>query len=70
LLGSTAHVKLLFFAFEGVSAHEFVADVEDAAQFDQLQLAPHMRRGIVLPVVIFLTSLIVYLAATTSAVLD
>lgn len=47
----------------------FAADVEAAAQFDQSQLAPHMHRAIVLPLLIFATTLGVYLAATTGAVL-
>lgn len=47
----------------------FAVELEDSAQFDQSQLAPHMRRRIFLPLLIFLTSLAVYLASTTAAVL-
>lgn len=47
----------------------FAAEPEVSTQFDQSQLAPHMRRGIVLPSLIFLTSLSIYIGFTTSAVL-
>lgn len=42
---------------------------EDSAQFDQSLLVPHMRRRIILPLLLFLTSLGLYVAFTTGAVL-
>lgn len=45
------------------------AEVDDSAQFDQSQLAPHMRRCVLLPLLIFLTSLGIYIGCTIGAVL-
>jgi acyl-lipid omega-6 desaturase (Delta-12 desaturase) len=47
----------------------FAAELKDSAQFDQSQLASHMRRRTFLPLLIFLTSLAIYLASTSGAVL-
>ena len=47
----------------------FAAEVVDPAQFNQLRLTRHMRRRVLLPLVIFLTSLGLYLGSVVVAIL-